>query len=74
MNERGLPRKYKFFNKYILYLFLGDIKIMILRNRKYFLLCSYFNSVLLFGVSVIKSYDIPESINPAEMFKFGTTS
>lgn len=27
--------------------------------------------MLLFALSVIKSYDIPESINPAEMFRFG---
>lgn len=47
---------------------------MILRNQEYYLLCSYFNSILLFAVSLIKSYDIPESINPAEMFKFGATS
>lgn len=46
---------------------------MILRKQGCFLLCSYFNSILLFAISVIKSYDIPESINPAEMFKFGAT-
>lgn len=46
---------------------------MILRNQEYFLLCSYFDSILLFALSIIKSYDIPESINPAEMFRFGAT-
>lgn len=44
---------------------------MILRNQEYFLLCSYFDSILLFALSVIKSYDVPESINPAEMLRFG---
>lgn len=43
---------------------------MILRNHEYFLLCSYFDSILRFALSVIKSYDSPESINPAEMFRF----
>lgn len=46
---------------------------MILRNQEYFLLFSYFDSILLFAFSVIKSYDIPGSINPAEMFRFGAS-